>query len=75
MQITPTQRIDFAATQSGMQCEEIQWSARSCEQLAGFVVIQCPAVETFFAARIHFGDEFKRIGCDAILFSQPGKHR
>jgi hypothetical protein len=75
MQITPAQRIDFTTAQSGVQREQIQRSARASQQLPRFVVIQCPAVETFLAARIHFGDEFKRIGCDAVLFAEPGEQR
>ena len=73
MQITPMQRIDFAAPQSRVHREQIKRLARPRQQSPGLIVIQCPAMETFLAARIHLADDFKRIGRDTVLFAQPGE--
>ncbi|HEV2438176.1 MAG TPA: hypothetical protein VG077_19460 [Verrucomicrobiae bacterium] len=75
MKITSMQGVDLTAPHTGVHRQQIKQLARSCQQSLCFIVTQCPPVDAFPAARIHFADNFKRVGHNAILFAQPSEQR
>jgi hypothetical protein len=73
MKIAAMQGVDFAAPQTRVHSQQIKQLARPRQQSLGLVIIQCPPLDALLAARIHFADDFKRIGRNSILFAQPGE--
>jgi hypothetical protein len=67
------QGVDFTTPQTRVHGQQIKQLARSRQQSLGLIIIQSPPLAAFLAARIHFADDFKRIGRNPVLFAQPGE--
>ncbi len=73
MKIAAMQGVDFTPPQTRMHGQQIKQFARCCQQSLGFIIIQSPPLAALLAARIHFADDFKRIGRNTVLFAEPGE--